>query len=65
MCKRGQTLSKKMAEGDLHSYVCDESSQESASDSEDFLEGIDPNACISYATTLRGDIKKYQIIYVS
>ena len=28
-----------MAEGDLHSYVCDDSSQESASDSEDFLEG--------------------------
>lgn len=28
-----------MAEGDLHSYICDDSSQESASDSEDFLEG--------------------------
>ena len=28
-----------MAEGDLHSYACDDSSQESASDSEDFLEG--------------------------
>ena len=28
-----------MAESSLHSYLCDESSQDSASDSEDFLEG--------------------------
>ena len=45
-----------MAEGDLHSYVCDDSSQESASDSEDFLEGKfdlpNYNVCMIHANNL-------------